>query len=174
MRVGPKLAPRPASAYQFSLRTSRPAADVLAEVSSRPLPGIGVAERGEQYVVLRPERRRRFAPETAALMGVGIALVVLALVSLTPVFIVLLPLAGLPAIPFLFEHDPDIAVSAVAIDDGSTRVTVHGLASSELAAALDAFLGSLPGAGTAPAMPRPSALPPASPTPGGAPGPAVS
>jgi hypothetical protein len=35
-------------------------------------------------------------------------------------------------------------MSAVADDLGGTRVTVHGQASSELAAALDAYLGSLP------------------------------
>jgi len=62
----------------------------------------------------------------------------------TPVLIVLLPLAVLPGVPLLIDNRPDLAISAVADDLGGTRVTVHGQASSELAAALDAYLGSLP------------------------------
>jgi hypothetical protein len=67
----------------------------------------------------------------------------------SPMFIVLLPLAVLPAVPLLLDRRrPDLAVSAVADDDGGTRVTVHGEASEELAAAVDAFLGALPEAPT--------------------------
>jgi len=58
--------------------------------------------------------------------------------------ILLLPLALVPAVPLLLDNRPDLAISAVADDQGGTRVTVHGQASSELAAALDAYLGSLP------------------------------
>jgi hypothetical protein len=78
------------------------------------------------------------------LLGLAIVLAVLILTAVTPVLIVLLPLALLPGVPLLIDNRPDLAISAVADDLGGTRVTVHGQASSELAAALDAYLGSLP------------------------------
>lgn len=80
----------------------------------------------------------------AALLGIVIVLGVLILTAVTPVFVALLPLALLPILPILLDHRPDLAISAVPDDAGGTRVTVHGLASPELAAALDAYLGSLP------------------------------
>jgi hypothetical protein len=134
--------------YQFSLRTSRLPGDVLDEVAARPLPGIAVAERGTHYLVLRPQRRYRYGSDTAVGAAIVIVLAVLIATALTPVLIVLLPLAVLPAVPLLLDHRPTLAVSAVIDDDGSTRVTVHGEASSELAAAVDAFIGALPEAPT--------------------------
>lgn len=124
---------------------------MLAELADRPLPGIGVAERGAHYLVLRPISKRRYGAELAVGLGVGIVLVVLILTAITPVFIALLPVALAPAVPILLDHRPDLAVSAVIDDSGFTRVTIHGEASAELAAALDAYLGSLPRA-TAPAV----------------------
>ena len=67
---------------------------------------------------------------------IAIVLAVLILPAVTPVFIVLLPLALVPAVPLLLDNRPDLAISAVADDLGGTRVTVHGQASSELAAAI--------------------------------------
>ena len=122
-------------AYQFSLRTGKPPDDVLGEFAQRPMPGIAVAERGPNYLVLRPQQRRRYGGDVAVLLGLAIVLAVL---------ILLLPLALLPGLPLLIDNRPDLAISAVADDLGGTRVTVHGQASSELAAALDAYLGSLP------------------------------
>ena len=78
------------------------------------------------------------------LLGIVVVVAVLILTAITPVFIVLLPAALLPGVPALLDHRPDLAISAVPVDAGGSRVTVHGLASSELAAALDAYLGSLP------------------------------
>jgi hypothetical protein len=130
--------------YQFSLRTTRVPGEVLDDVAARPLPGIAVAERGTHYLVLRPQRRYRYGSDIAAGAAVIIVLAVLIATALTPLFIVLLPLAVLPALPLLLDHRPDLAVSAIIDDDGSTRVTVHGEASSELAAAVDAMLGALP------------------------------
>jgi hypothetical protein len=134
----------PSNPYQFSLRTSRVPGDVLDDVAARPLPGIAVAERGTHYLVLRPQRRYRYGSDIAVGAAIVIVLAVLIATALTPVLIVLLPLAVLPAIPLIFDHRPTLAVSAIIDDDGSTRVTVHGEASSELAAAVDAFLGALP------------------------------
>ena len=131
-------------AYQFSLRTGKPPADVLGEFAARRMPGIAVAERGPNYLVLRPQQRRRYGGDVAVLLGLVIVLAVLILTAVTPVLIVLLPLALLPAVPLLLDNRPDLAISAVADDLGGTRVTVHGQASSELAAVLDAYLGSLP------------------------------
>jgi hypothetical protein len=134
----------PTNPYQFSLRTTRLPGDVLDDVAARSLPGIAVAERGTHYLVLRPRRRYRYGSDMAVGAAIVTVLVVLIATALTPVFIVLLPLAALPALPLILDHRPDLAVSAVVDDDGSTRVTVHGEASPELAAAVDAFLGALP------------------------------
>jgi hypothetical protein len=134
----------PTSPYQFSLRTTRLPADVLADAAARPLPGIAVSERGAHYLVLRPRRRYRYGSDIAVGAAIVIVLAVLIATAISPVFIVLLPLAVLPGIPLLLDHRPDLAVSAVVDDDGSTRVTVHGEASEELAAAVDAFVGALP------------------------------
>jgi hypothetical protein len=139
--VPSRLKTRP---YQFSLHTGRTADEVLTEFAQRRLPGIVVAERGSHYLVLRPEGRRRLRGEAAVLIAIAIVLAVLILTAVTPVFIARLPLALLPAIPFLFDHRPDLAISAVDDGHGGTRVTVHGQASAPLAAALDAYLGSLP------------------------------
>jgi hypothetical protein len=135
----------PTNPYQFSLRTSRVPGDVLDEVAARPLPGIAVAERGTHYLVLRPRRRYRYGSDLAVGVAIAIVLVVLIATAWSPLLIVFLPLAALPAIPLLLDRRrPDLAVSAVIDDDGGTRVTVHGEASEELAAAVDAFLGALP------------------------------
>jgi arsenate reductase len=71
--------------------------------------------------------------------------------AISPVFVLLLFVALLPMVPLIVFHQPSLAVSAVSDDDGTTRINVHGEASPELAAALDAFVGSLPpGAGRPP------------------------
>jgi hypothetical protein len=133
--------------YQSSLRTSRVPGDVLDEVAARPLPGIAVAERGTHYLVLRPLSRHRFGSDLAAGVAVVIVMAVLIATAWNVVLISALPLALLPAIPLLLDRRrPDLAVSAVADDSGGTRVTVHGEASEELAAAVDAYLGALPDA----------------------------
>ena len=138
--------------YQFSVRTSKEAGSVLDEVGARGLAGIGVAERGSSYVVLRPIPRYRYSSDAAIGIGLGILIVTLLLTAVTPVFIVLLPLALTPALPFyMAKHRPMLAVSALLDEDGTaTRVTVHGQAGPELAAALDAYLGALPAALPAP------------------------
>ncbi|MDQ6856723.1 MAG: hypothetical protein M3Z57_06575 [Candidatus Dormibacteraeota bacterium] len=137
----------PTNPYQFSLRTSREPGEVLDDVAARPLPGIAVSERGPHYLVLRPRRRLRYGSDIAVGISIAIVLAVLIATAMTPLLIVLLPLAVLPGVPLLLDHRrPDLAVSAVVDDDGSTRVTVHGEASEDLAAAVDAFLGALPDA----------------------------
>ena len=132
-------------AFQFSGRTTQTPDEILDGLAARRLPGIVVDERGPNYIVLRPQRHVRYGGDVAVIAGILIVFAVLILTAVTPVFIALLPMAILPAIPPLLDHRPDIAFSAVGEDDpGGTRVTVHGQASPELAAALDAYLGSLP------------------------------
>ncbi|MGI8848373.1 MAG: hypothetical protein ACR2GX_08975 [Candidatus Dormibacteria bacterium] len=130
--------------YQFSLRTSRSPAQVLSELEERRLPGIGIAEHGTHYLVLRPQRRHRYSGDIAVGLAAAIVLAVLISTAVTPWLSILLPLAILPALPLLGDDRPDLAASAVEDDDHATRVTVHGQASAELAAALDAYLGALP------------------------------
>jgi hypothetical protein len=152
--------------YQFSLVTGRAPDEVLTQLAGRPLPGIAVAERGASYLVLSPVQKRRYGADIAVGAGVGIVLIVLILTALTPVFVALLPVALLPALPILLDHRPDLAVSALGDDGGVTRVTAHGEATPELAAALDAYLGALPRAaahpepvltGGGPPLPAPNA-----------------
>ena len=126
------------------MRTGRTPEEVIGEFAERTLPGIVVAERGPHYLVLRPEGRRLYSGELAAVMGIAIVLVVLILSAVSVVLIALLPLALVPAVPLLLDNRPDLALSAVPDDHGATRVTVHGQATAPLAAALDAYLGSLP------------------------------
>ena len=129
--------------YQIALRTSRPAEEVLAQVDVDQVPGLAVAERGAHYLVVRPKRRFRYGADIAAGLGVAIVLALLILTAVTPVVLVALPVAFLPAIPLLLEHRPDLAVSAIE-DDGETRVTAHGQASPELVEYLDRYLEALP------------------------------
>jgi hypothetical protein len=137
--------------YQHSLVTSSRPVEVLDRLAQRPLPGISVAERGDSYLVLSPVSRRRYGADIAVGAGIGIVLIVLILSAVTPVFVALLPLALGPAIPVLLDHRPEIAVSGMVEGEGVTRVTAHGEATPELAAALDAFLGALPRPVAAPA-----------------------
>lgn len=131
--------------YQFSLHTTKQAEAVLDDFAARNLPGTAVEERGQNYLILRPEGRRRYGGDVAAILAILIIFAVLILTAISPVFVALLPLAIVPAIPPLLDNRPDIAMSAVDEEEGGgTRVTVHGQASSELAAALDAYIGSLP------------------------------
>lgn len=145
----PKTAP-----YQYSVRTTREPAEVLVELSNRRPPGIAVDETGPHYIVFRPERRIRYGGDIAIGLCIAVVLGVLILTAITPWLIILMPLAVLPAVPLWFDQRPDLAVSAMEDDDGAVRVTVHGQASPELAAALDAYLGALPQA-PAPNEPMP-------------------
>ncbi|MGD0832988.1 MAG: hypothetical protein ABSA40_01000 [Candidatus Dormibacteria bacterium] len=129
--------------YQLAVRTGCPATVVLDQVEVNCLPGITVAERGPHYLVLRPEQRHRYGADLAAGLAIAIVLLLLIGTAITPLVLAGLPLAFLPAIPLLFDHRADLAVSAIE-EDGVTRVTVHGQASADLAAHLDAFLGTLP------------------------------
>ena len=163
----PRIELRP---YQFSLRTPKPPRQVLEEIDARRLPGIGVAERGPHYMVLRPQPRYRYGGDIAVGLGIAIVMVVLISTAITPWLAIFLPLALLPGLPLLLDQRPDLAISAVEEDAGATRVTVHGTASAELAAALDAYLGALPRFNRAapasgmPGTPGPSG---AAPAPGG-------
>ncbi|MGA2282545.1 MAG: hypothetical protein ABSH07_02530 [Candidatus Dormibacteria bacterium] len=129
--------------YQIGVRTSRSAREVLDQVDLERVPGITVAERGAHYLVLRPKRRFRYGADLAAGLGVAVVLVLLILTAVTPVVLVGLPAALLPALPLLLDHRPDLALSAIE-DDGTTRVTAHGQASPDLAEYLDRYLEGLP------------------------------
>jgi len=129
--------------YQVALRTSLPSKDVLDQVDVTRVPGMVVAERGAHYLVLKAKRRFRYGADLAAGLAIAIVLALLILTAVTPVVLVGLPLALLPALPLLLEHRPDLAVSAIE-DEGTTRVTAHGEATPDLAEYLDRYLESLP------------------------------
>ena len=129
--------------YQIAARTSRPAQEVLAQFDIERVPGMVVAERGAHYLVIRPVRRVRYGAEMAAGFAIVIVLALLILTAVTPLVLVALPVAIVPALPLLLDHRPDLALSAIE-DDGETRVTAHGQASSDLTEYLDRYLVSLP------------------------------
>jgi hypothetical protein len=129
--------------YQIAARTSRPAQEVLAQFDLERVPATVVAERGAHYLVIRPARRFRYGADLAAGLAIAIVLALLILTAVTPVVLVALPVAFLPALPLLLDHRPDLALSAIE-DDGETRVTAHGQASPDLAEYLDRYLESLP------------------------------
>lgn len=129
--------------YQIAVRTSLPAEQVLQEIDLARVPGMAVSERGAHYLVLKPERRFRYGADLAAGLGIAIVLALLILTAVTPVVLVGLPVAFLPALPLLLEHRPDLALSAIE-EDGETRVTAHGQASPDLVEYLDHYLAVLP------------------------------
>jgi len=131
--------------YRISLRTSRPADAVLADLTSQQVAGVGATERGSHYLLLQDLRRRRYGADLAVGIGIGILLAVLIGYAFRPVVIALLPLALVPGLPLLIRHNRTmIAISALAEPDGWTRLTAHGQVSPPLAEALDAYFGSLP------------------------------
>jgi len=135
--------------YQIAARTSRPAEEVLAQFDIQRVPGMVVAERGAHYLVIRPARRFRYGADMAAGFAIAIVLALLILTAVTPVVLVALPAAVVPALPLLIDHRPDLALSAIE-DEGETRVTAHGQASADLAEYLDRYLESLPPLAPAP------------------------
>lgn len=146
-----------AQPYQRSSRTSLGAAGVLDELASRHIPEVNVSERGASYLVLEAPHRPPYGIQTAAFLSAAIVIVALMMTAISPVFSLLLLAALLPMIPLIVFHQPSLAVSAVSDDDGTTRINVHGEASPELAAALDAFVASLPPGATSPPV-HPSGL----------------
>jgi len=129
--------------YQIATRTSQPAQEVLAQFDIGRLPGMVVAERGAHYLVIRLVRRVRYGADMAAGFAIVIVLALLILTAVTPVVLIGLPLAVVPALPLLIDHRPDLALSA--IEEGSeTRVTAHGQASADLVEYLNRYLEALP------------------------------
>src|SRR5579884_1539585 len=76
--VHPSVRPVPRTkSFQFSLLTDRAPEEVLSEFAGRSLPGIAVAERGRNYIILRPRRRHRYGGDIAVGLAIGITLIVL-------------------------------------------------------------------------------------------------
>jgi hypothetical protein len=134
---------QPTSLYQVAARTTLPAAEVLGRLDLDRLPGVVVAERGDHYLLFKAPKRVRYGAGLAAALGIAICLALLICTAITPVVLAGLPAALLPALPLLFDHRVDLALSAVD-DEGFTRVTAHGQATEDLADYLDRYLGGLP------------------------------
>lgn len=153
------------TSYQSACRTSLSAGAVLDDLGARDLGSVVVSERGPYHVVLQAARRRHYPPDLAVAFGIAIVLAVLIGTALSAVVVALLPLAILPALPFILDQRPVLAVSAAPeIDGGAVRVVAHGQADVELASLLDRFLASLPpphsGDAESAALPPPPAPPP--------------
>jgi hypothetical protein len=133
-----------ASSYACSVRTSRPASDVLDDLSRLDVEGIVPIERSETYLVLAPGARQRYTTRRAVALTAVSAVAVLILAAWSLVLIVLLPLAVAPLIPFLLEERPLLGVGAVADVESGVRVTAHGHAEERLCRAVDAYLMGLP------------------------------
>lgn len=143
MRQAESQGKRAVAPYQKAVCTSRPAEQVLGQFGVDRLSGIAVAERGAHYLLLRSARRFRYGADLAAGLGIAIVLGLLICAAITPLVLVGLPAALLPALPLLLDRRTDLALSAIE-DEGTTRVTAHGQASPELSEYLDTYLASLP------------------------------
>lgn len=135
---------RSTTQYQFSTATTSPAEQVLEGISAIELPeDLCVNERGSTYLVLGP-RPSFYDARLAVALAILVVLAVLIASAFSVVLIAMLPLGALPLVPLFLRDHPVLAVGAVPEDDGTTRVTVHGQAPTQLTAALDLFLSRLP------------------------------
>jgi hypothetical protein len=141
----PRGSREPTVPYQLSRRTSRPAAEVLADIAGLEVPGTEVTARGSTHLVLAPGPTGWYGAGAAVTAGVAITLGVLIAAASSVPLIALLPAALLPGVPLLLRHEPRLAVGAV--EDGATGdtvVTVSGDMWSALAVALHSCLAGLP------------------------------
>ena len=150
-----------ASSYACSVRTSRPASDVLDDLGRLGVEGIAPVERSDTYLVLAPDARQHFTPRRAVALTAVLAVGVLILAAWSLVLIILLPLAALPLAPFLFEERPLLGVGAVPDVESGVRVTAHGHADEPLRRAIDGYLMALPPAAVREPEPVSSAAGPA-------------
>jgi hypothetical protein len=135
---------RSTTQYQFSTATTTPPEAVLDGIGAIDLPpDLCVSERGTTYLVLGP-RPSCYDGRLAVALATLVVLAVLILSAFWLVLIALLPLGLLPLAPLFLRDNQVLAVGAVPEDDGSTRVTVHGQAPTNLTSALDLFLSRLP------------------------------
>jgi len=102
-----------------------------------------VIERGVGYVVVGQRRPIAGLREAAIVVGVIGVMVVLVLTALTPLWIVLLPVPLVVAIPFLLDRRERVAVAA-ASENSATTITLHGRATPGLQTKLNGFLEQLP------------------------------
>jgi hypothetical protein len=128
--------------YQSSALTAADPAEVFAALRASLQEGATVVERGTGYVVVGSRAPVRGAREVAVAASVLGVMVVLGLTALTPLFVVLLPLPLITAVPFLLERHERVAVAA-AKESGGTTVSLHGRASPELRTTLSGFLDGL-------------------------------
>lgn len=135
---------RSTTQYQFSTATTSPPEAVLEGISAIELPDdLCVNERGSTYLVLGP-KPSFYDARLAVALAILIVLAVLIASAFSVVLIAMLPLGAIPLVPLFLHDNPVLAVGAVPEDDGTTRVTVHGQAPTQLTAALDLFLSRLP------------------------------
>ena len=130
--------------YQFATLTSNSPEAVLDGIAGIELPdGLSITERGSTYLVIGP-RPSGYDARLAVALCTLLVLTVLILSAFSVILIAFLPVAAAPLIPLLLRDSSDLGVGAVPEEDGSTRVTVHGQAPSDLTSAIDLFLSHLP------------------------------
>jgi hypothetical protein len=140
--------PDQALPYQHASLTSAPPVDVFAMLRASLSEGQEVIERGVGYVVVGHRRPIRGLREAAIAIGVLGVMAVLVLTALTPLWILLLPVPLITALPFLLDRGERVAVAAAG-EESATTITLHGRATPALKTTLDEFLGQLPKADSA-------------------------
>jgi outer membrane biosynthesis protein TonB len=127
-----------------SALTSRDAKAVLEDLERRADDeGLVIRDRAHSYLNVGTQRAIRGGAGAAIASGVVILLLVLGLTAVSPLFIVLLPVALAPAIPFVFLGGDAVTV-AVFPTGQRVLVTADGKGSELTGRVVQEFFGALP------------------------------
>ena len=109
--------------------------------------GLEIRDRAPSYLNLASKKSIPGGATAAIVAGVAILLVVLGLTAVTPLFIVLLPLALVPALPFVIGRGSSVTVAAFEAGE-TTLVTADGRSSQLVGKVIDDFIAKLTGTET--------------------------
>ena len=132
-------------AYTASATTSSSSRAVLQMLEREALDqGLEVRDRAPSYLNLASKRAVPGGVSAAIAAGILILLADLALTAVTPLFIVLLPVALLPALPFAIGRGNSVTVAAFEAGE-TTLVTADGRSSKMVGRVIDDFIATLVG-----------------------------
>lgn len=129
------------SNYQRATTTPLDPAEVLGAFEQDPAFASEIAERTPELLIWGAGARHSQTYARAAIaLCIGILLLVLGLMAVTPLFVMGIPLALLPALPFALGRRPRVALAAVREGSNDTQVTIHGAVPPAISQNLNAFL----------------------------------